>query len=99
MNLGGIKMSDENKDKNEQVKQETSTEMPKQHKDNEDERQGLNGYRKTDLDLEIERELREMMETGESEKQTESKKFKIFSLLSMIVIAGLAIFRFIHKMM
>lgn len=40
-----------------------------------------------------------MMETGESEKQTESKKFKIFSLLSMIVIAGLAIFRFIHKMM
>lgn len=39
-------MSDENKDKNEQVKQETSTEMPKQHEDNEDERQGLNGYRK-----------------------------------------------------
>ncbi|MCI2955040.1 hypothetical protein WL278_08995 [Staphylococcus caprae] len=73
--------------------------MPKQHEDNEDERQGLNGYRKTDLDLEIERELREMMETGELEKQTESKKFKIFSLLSMIVIAGLAIFRFIHKMM
>ena len=50
--------------------------MPKQHEDNEDERQGLNGYRKTDLDLEIERELREMMETGESEKQTESKSLR-----------------------
>lgn len=53
---------------------------------------------KTDLDLDIERELREMMESGESETKTESRKFKIFSLISMIAIAGLAIFRFIHRM-
>ena len=62
------------------------------------DRIGLNGYRKTDLDLDIERELREMMESGESETKTESRKFKIFSLISMIAIAGLAIFRFIHRM-
>ena len=36
-----------------------------QNQPEEDERQGLNGYRKTDLDLEIEQELREMMKTGE----------------------------------
>ncbi|HDJ3610416.1 TPA: hypothetical protein PQB13_002679, partial [Staphylococcus aureus] len=35
-----------------------------QNQPEEDERQGLNGYRKTDLDLEIEQELREMMKTG-----------------------------------
>ena len=39
-----------------------------------------------------------MMESGESETKTESRKFKIFSLISMIAIAGLAIFRFIHRM-
>lgn len=34
---------------------------------------------KTDLDLEIERELQEMMENGESNKETKSKHFKILS--------------------
>ena len=66
-----------------------------QNQPEEDERQGLNGYRKTDLDLEIEQELREMMKTGENE----TKKFKVFSLISTLVIVILAIIRFVHKMM
>ena len=78
-----------------QTNQQTISEKPN-HQSNDD-RIGLNGYRKTDLDLDIERELREMMESGESETKTESRKFKIFSLISMIAI-GLAIFRFIHRM-
>lgn len=87
-------MSDEKKETTSQTNQQTISEKPN-HQSNDD-RIGLNGYRKTDLDLDIERELREMMESGESETKTESRKFKIFSLISMIAIAGLAIFRFIH---
>ena len=89
-------MSDEKKETTYQSNQQTISEKPN-HQSNDD-RIGLNGYRKTDLDLDIERELREMMESGESETKTESRKFKIFSLISMIAIAGLAIFRFIHRM-
>ena len=89
-------MSDEKKETTSQSNQQTISEKPN-HQSNDD-RLGLNGYRKTDLDLDIERELREMMESGESETKTESRKFKIFSLISMIAIAGLAIFRFIHRM-
>ncbi|NMK30912.1 hypothetical protein [Staphylococcus capitis] len=89
-------MSDEKKETTSQNNQQTISEKPN-HQSNDD-RIGLNGYRKTDLDLDIERELREMMESGESETKTESRKFKIFSLISMIAIAGLAIFRFIHRM-
>lgn len=89
-------MSDEKKETTSQTNQQTISERPN-HQSNDD-RIGLNGYRKTDLDLDIERELREMMESGESETKTESRKFKIFSLISMIAIAGLAIFRFIHRM-
>lgn len=84
-------MSDEKKETTSQTNQQTISEKPN-HQSNDD-RIGLNGYRKTDLDLDIERELREMMESGESETKTESRKFKIFSLISMIAIAGLAIFR------
>lgn len=89
-------MSDEKKETTSQTNQQTISEKPN-HQSNDD-RIGLNGYRKTDLDLDIERELREMMESGESETKMESRKFKIFSLISMIAIAGLAIFRFIHRM-
>ncbi|KDE95030.1 membrane protein [Staphylococcus sp. TE8] len=89
-------MRDEKKETTSQTNQQTISEKPN-HQSNDD-RIGLNGYRKTDLDLDIERELREMMESGESETKTESRKFKIFSLISMIAIAGLAIFRFIHRM-
>ncbi len=49
-----------------------------QNQTEEDERQGLNGYRKTDLDLEIEQELREMMKTGEMKRKMTTKKFKTF---------------------
>ena len=66
-------MSDEKKETTSQTNQQTISEKPN-HQSNDD-RIGLNGYRKTDLDLDIERELREMM-----------------------AIAGLAIFRFIHRM-
>ena len=69
-----------------------------QNQPEEDERQGLNGYRKTDLDLEIEQELREMMKTGENETKM-TTKFKVFSLISTLVIVILAIIRFVHKMM
>lgn len=67
------------------------------HQNDYIDRQGLNGYQKTDLDLEIERELQEMMENGESNKETKSKHFKILSFVSMIVIAVIAIIRFIQK--
>lgn len=53
------------------------------HQNDHIDRQGLNGYQKTDLDLEIERELQEMMENGESNKETKSKHFKILSFVSM----------------
>lgn len=92
-------MSDEKKETTQQTSQQSPNKNSNQHTtSDEDERIGLNGYRKTDLDLDIERELREMMETGESETKNESKKFKILSLISMIVLAGLAIFRFVQKM-
>ncbi|PIH33764.1 hypothetical protein CTJ09_09940 [Staphylococcus epidermidis] len=67
------------------------------HQNDHIDRQGLNGYQKTDLDLEIERELQEMMENGESNKETKSKHFKILSFVSMIVIVVIAIIRFIKK--
>ena len=49
------------------------------------------------MDLEIERELQEMVENGESDKETKSKHFKILSFVSMIVIAVIAIIRFIQN--
>ena len=67
------------------------------HHNDHIDRQGLNGYQKTDLDLEIERELQEMMENGESNKETKSKHFKILSFISMIINAVIAIIRFIQK--
>ncbi|MDU6093239.1 MAG: hypothetical protein E6663_17845, partial [Staphylococcus lugdunensis] len=51
-----------------QSTQQDTTENSKSHPSNdEDERKGLNGYRKTDLDLEIERELQEMMQNEDKE--------------------------------
>ena len=55
------------KEMNQSTQQDT-TENSKSHPSNdEDERKGLNGYRKTDLDLEIERELQEMMQNEDKE--------------------------------
>ncbi|EHJ08066.1 hypothetical protein [Staphylococcus simiae] len=91
-------MSKEIKD-NEQATQQSKHDIAQHDTTTEDERQGLNGYRKTDLDLEIEQELRDMMDKGEHDTEKEYKKFKLFSLITTIVIATLAIMRFVHKMM
>lgn len=40
-----------------------------------------------------------MMKTGENETKNDYKKFKVFSLISTLVIVILAIIRFVHKMM
>lgn len=58
-----------------------------QNQTEEDERQGLNGYRKTDLDLEIEQELREMMKTGENETKTTTKSLKFFLLFQHLSLS------------
>ncbi|WP_049334785.1 hypothetical protein [Staphylococcus hominis] len=58
---------------------------------------GYNGEKKTALDLEIERELLEMMENKDPEPKKEKKGIKIAGLLSTLVIAILAIVRFIHR--
>ncbi|MBB4833470.1 hypothetical protein HNO90_001906 [Staphylococcus hominis] len=58
---------------------------------------GYNGEKKTALDLEIERELLEMMENKDPEPEKEKKSIKIAGLLSALVIAILAIVRFIHR--
>ena len=63
---------------NSNVAQKTITKIPKEHMQ-EDERQGLNGYRKTDLDLEIERELREMMDNGENTKDTKGNSCLLYT--------------------
>ena len=60
---------------------------------------GYNGEKKTALDLEIERELLEMMENKDPEPEKEKKSIKIAGLLSALVIAILAIVRFIHRML
>lgn len=58
---------------------------------------GYNGEKKTALDLEIERELLEMMENKDPKHEKEKKGIKIAGLLSALVIAILAIVRFIHR--
>ena len=63
----------------------------------QDDSTGYNGEKKTALDLEIERELLEMMENKDPEPEKEKKGIKIAGLLSALVIAILAIVRFIHR--
>lgn len=58
---------------------------------------GYNGEKKTALDLEIERELLEMMENKDPEPEKEKKGMKIAGFLSTLVIAILAIVRFLHR--
>ncbi len=59
-----------------------------QNQTEEDERQGLNGYRKTDLDLEIEQELREMMKKQEKMKRkTTTKSLKCFHLFQHLSLS------------
>ena len=58
---------------------------------------GYNGEKKTALDLEIERELLEMMENEDPEPESRKKGLKIAGILSAFVIAILAIIRFINR--
>ena len=58
---------------------------------------GYNGEKKTALDLEIERELLEMMENEDPEPEKQKKGLKIAGILSAFVIAILAIIRFINR--
>ncbi|MCF7599913.1 hypothetical protein Q4528_01090 [Staphylococcus pasteuri_A] len=83
---------------NHSTQQDNIDNNSKAESNEEDERKGLHDYRKTDLDLEIERELQEMMENDDKEVKKENKRFKLFSFLAMLVIAIMAIIRFIHKM-
>ncbi|UDI77409.1 hypothetical protein HYI43_02160 [Staphylococcus taiwanensis] len=75
---------------------EPSTKEDTQHH-NDDNSIGYNGEKKTALDLEIERELLEMMEKGDPEPEKQKKGLKIAGVLSTFVIAVLAIIRFIHR--
>ncbi|PTE69628.1 hypothetical protein BUY46_02590 [Staphylococcus devriesei] len=74
---------------------QSATSQQKQAKD--DNSIGYNGEKKTELDLEIERELLEMMENEDPEPEKQKKGWKIAGLLSTLVIAVLAIIRFINR--
>ncbi|WP_154837417.1 hypothetical protein [Staphylococcus sp. Marseille-Q1834] len=95
-------MTIEDKDKEQKNQQlstkesETSTQNKKQHND-DDNSIGYNGEKKTALDLEIERELLEMMENEDPKPEKQKKGLKIVGLLSTGIIAVLAIIRFINR--
>lgn len=91
-------MTIENKQTESQTKDKHNIEDTKSSQEY-DNSIGYNGEKKTALDLEIERELLEMMENKRSEHEKEKKGIKIAGLLSALVIAILAIVRFIHRML
>ena len=90
-------MTIENKQTESQTKDKHNIEDTKSSQEY-DNSIGYNGEKKT-LDLEIERELLEMMENKDPEPEKEKKGIKIAGLLSALVIAILAIVRFIHRML
>lgn len=89
-------MTIETKQKESQTKDKHNIEETKSSQEY-DNSIGYNGEKKTALDLEIERELLEMMENKDPEPEKEKKSIKIAGLLSALVIAILAIVRFIHR--
>lgn len=89
-------MTIETKQKESQTKDKHNIEDTKSSQEY-DNSIGYNGEKKTALDLEIERELLEMMENKDPESEKEKKGIKIAGLLSTLVIAILAIVRFIHR--
>ena len=89
-------MTIETKQKDSQTKDKHNIEDTKSSQEY-DNSIGYNGEKKTALDLEIERELLEMMENKDPEPEKEKKSIKIAGLLSALVIAILAIVRFIHR--
>jgi len=92
------KHTKQNADQPSKSKEQPSNQNDKVQKD-DDNSIGYNGEKKTALDLEIERELLEMMENKDPEPEKEKKGIKIAGLLSALVIAILAIVRFIHRML
>ena len=89
------KNTKQNADQPSKSKEQPSNQNDKLTKD-DDNSIGYNGEKKTALDLEIERELLEMMENEDPEPEAE-KRFKIAGILSAFVIAILAIIRFINR--
>ena len=89
------KNTKQNADQPSKSKEQPSNQNDKLTKD-DDNSIGYNGEKKTALDLEIERELLEMMENEDPEPEKQ-KRFKIAGILSAFVIAILAIIRFINR--
>lgn len=94
-----ISMTVENKTKetNQASTNEEQSGTSQQKQTEDDNSIGYNGEKKTELDLEIERELLEMMENKDPEPEKQKKGWKIAGLLSTLVIAVLAIIRFINR--
>lgn len=94
-----ISMTVENKTKetNQASTNEEQSATSQQKQTEDDNSIGYNGEKKTELDLEIERELLEMMENKDPEPEKQKKGWKIAGLLSTLVIAVLAIIRFINR--
>ena len=89
------KNTKQNADQPSKSKERPSNQNDKLTKD-DDNSIGYNGEKKTALDLEIERELLEMMENEDPEPEKQ-KRFKIAGIPSAFVIAILAIIRFINR--
>ena len=89
------KNTKQNADQPSKSKEQPSNQNDKLTKD-DDNSIGYNGEKKTALDLEIERELLEMMENEDPEPRSR-KGLKIAGILSAFVIAILAIIRFINR--
>ncbi|OFP38443.1 hypothetical protein HMPREF2989_11330 [Staphylococcus sp. HMSC062B11] len=70
-----------NKDKNDEKSKEL------------DKRLGINGYYKTDLDLEIEKEL---LESPSESSSSVAKRIRIISLIPLIILLILAFIRIIR---
>ena len=58
----------------------------------DDNRKGLNGYYKTDLDLEIEKEL---LESPNESSSSVAKRIRIISMIPLIILLILAFIRII----
>ncbi|MCE4964259.1 hypothetical protein [Staphylococcus haemolyticus] len=90
------KNTKQNADQPSKSKEQPSNQNDKVTKD-DDNSIGYNGEKKTALDLEIEREVLEMMENEDPEPEKQKKGLKIAGILSAFVIAILAIIRFINR--
>ncbi|MBL7573912.1 hypothetical protein [Staphylococcus saccharolyticus] len=66
----------------------------------DDNRKGLNGYYKTDLDLEIEKELLESNDKEETKKdKLVKRRIRIISMIPLVLAIILALIRMIRMFM